>query len=89
MVKVLTIRHDFVNKELYNKHIQSKNFAFLDFNLKNPSFRQVLRRKPCWMQYEYTEYSPQGLEMLELVILMMRVRQGYKMELLKLEHILQ
>ena len=41
------------------------------------------------MQYEYTKYSPQGLEMLELVILMMRVRQGYKMELLKLEHILQ
>ena len=41
------------------------------------------------MQHEYTEYSPQGLEMLELVILMMRVRQGYKMELLKLEHILQ
>lgn len=24
-----------------------------------------LRRKPCWMQYEYTKYSPHGLEMLE------------------------
>ena len=24
-----------------------------------------LRRKSCWMQYEYTKYSPHGLEMLE------------------------